>query len=634
MIKKNFKISDAVKLYGLENWGGGYFDINKQGNLTVKPNRDEVKSVDLKEIIDDLVRKKTKFPVNLRFGQILSDRVNVINKCFKNAINEFEYEADYLGVYPMKVNHRREVVEEILLSGSKYSMGIEVGSKPELAIVLSFNLHKKSLIICNGYKDRAFIEQAIFGKMLGHNIILVIEKMSELITLLKLAKNRESIPNIGVRMKLYSKGTGKWEKSGGEYSKFGFTTMQLLDTIEILKKNNLLDIFMMLHFHIGSQITDIRSVKGAIKEAARVYAKLHKMNIPIKYLNVGGGLGVDYDGSKTTFDSSANYAPQEYANDIVYAIADVCESEDVDVPIIVTECGRALTAFHSIIVAPVNDIIFSPPAKRKISLSDSESAVIHELSDIFKMITRKNYREYYHDALHHKDEMMTMFNLGLLNLEERAKGEYFFREICIKVANFLKEKPRYIPEEFEDLDRILALKYVLNFSVFQSTPDIWAIDQLFPIMPIHRLNEYPSEVATLVDITCDSDGKIDKFIDLRDVNQILNLHTLKSEPYYLGILLTGAYQDILGDLHNLFGRVTDVYVFLDDTGNFHFTRIIKGDTISNVISQADYNVESLSKNFEQKVLSAVKKSNMSENQGKKLILRYNKLLTDFTYLEK
>ncbi|MBU1626051.1 biosynthetic arginine decarboxylase, partial [bacterium] len=422
MKRNNFKITDAVSLYGLENWSGGYFDINKDGNLTVRPSRDDIRSVDIKAIVDELVRKKIQFPVNMRFGQILDDRVRYINECFKNAITEFEYKADYLGVFPMKVNHRKEIVDELLHTGREYSLGVEVGSKPELAVALSFNLKKKSLIICNGFKDKAYLDLAICGKLIGNNVIIVIEKLSEIFTLLKLVKEKNMIPDIGVRMKLYSKGTGKWEKSGGEYSKFGFTTMQLLDLIDILQKNNLLESLAMLHFHIGSQITDIRSIKGAIKEAARVYSKLHKMDIHIKYLNVGGGLGVDYDGSKTTFDSSANYTPQEYANDIVYTIQDVCHHEDVHEPIIVTECGRALTAYHSIIITDLNDVISFSHSRRKLNLTGRESAVIIELSDIFKTITRKNYREYYHDAIHQKDEMLTHFNLGFLSLEERAKG--------------------------------------------------------------------------------------------------------------------------------------------------------------------------------------------------------------------
>src|SRR5512143_1619795 len=493
------KFADAEKLYGIENWGKGYFSVSDDGELLVHPTREAHRAVNLKSVIDDVALRGTSTPVVVRFPQILASAVRELNDAFVQAIKEYDYDGAYRGVFPIKVNQKKVVVNEVIQAGRKYSYGLEAGSKPELLAALSSDLGPDSIITTNGYKDETFIRLALDGLRMGKTVILTLEKISELERILDVAKKRGVRPLIGMRAKLYARGSGKWAKSGGESAKFGLTTTEMLAAVEILKSRKMLDCLVMLHFHIGSQITDIRKIKDAIREAGRVYAKLHRIGVEVAYLNLGGGLGVDYDGSKTSFDSSMNYTVQEYARDIVYTIKGICDEEKVPVPHLVTESGRAVTAFHSVLVTNVVDVADRIAQARKVKLDGDENHVVRELYDIWQGVTAKNVRESYHDAVQYKEELFTLFNLGYVSLEDRSKGEILFWNICDRIRRHLKGM-KEIPEEFEDLERELADKYVLNFSVFQSVPDSWAIDQLFPILPIHRLREKPGEIATLADI--------------------------------------------------------------------------------------------------------------------------------------
>ncbi|HLN79789.1 MAG TPA: biosynthetic arginine decarboxylase, partial [Thermoanaerobaculia bacterium] len=551
---------------GIPHWGKRFFHVSEDGNLVVRPTREPERGVPLKQIVDEVGLRGITPPLIIRFPQILASAVSDLNNAFARAIEEFEYGNVYRGVFPIKVNQKRVVVEQIIEAGRPYGYGLEAGSKPELLAAVAADLAPDSLIICNGYKDEAFIGMALNGIRMHKKVVLVLEKVSELDRILTVARQRHVRPLLGMRVKLYARGSGKWAKSGGEAAKFGLTTPEMLETVKILKRRRMLDTMVMLHFHIGSQITDIRKIKDAIREAGRVYAKLRALGVPIKYLNLGGGLGVDYDGSKTAFDSSMNYSVQEYANDVVYTIKSICDEEKVPEPTLVTESGRAITAFHSVLVTNVLDVADRIEQGRRVRVSPSDPNVIQELSGILKEVNAKNLRESYHDALQYKEELFTLFNLGHLSLEDRSKGEMLFWQICERIHRDLKTL-KEIPEEFEDMETMLADKYVLNFSVFQSLPDSWAIDQLFPILPIHRLNEKPTEFATLADITCDSDGKIERFIDLRDIDETLPLHPFRHDkPYYIGVCLMGAYQDVLGDLHNLFGEAHEVLVRVDQEG--------------------------------------------------------------------
>src|SRR5512143_905982 len=474
------KFADAEKLYGIENWGKGYFSVSDDGELLVHPTREAHRAVNLKSVIDDVALRGTSTPVVLRFPQILASAVRELNDAFVQAIKEYDYDGAYRGVFPIKVNQKKVVVHEIIEVGRKYGYGLEAGSKPELIAALSQDLGPECLITTNGYKDEAFIRLALDGVRMGRNVILTLEKVSELERILDVARKRGVRPLIGMRAKLYARGSGKWAKSGGEAAKFGLTTTEMLAAIEILKSKRMLDCLVMLHFHIGSQITDIRKIKDAIREAGRVYAKLNRSGVEISYLNLGGGLGVDYDGSKTSFDSSMNYTVQEYANDVVYNIKSICEDEKVPVPTLVTESGRAVTAYHSVLVTNVLDVADKIEQDKTVTLDGDENHVVRELYDVFKGVTAKNVRESYHDALQYKEELFTLFSLGYVSLEDRSKGEILFWDVCDKIRRHLKTL-KEIPEEFEDLEQMLSDKYVLNFSVFQSVPDVWAIDQLFPI---------------------------------------------------------------------------------------------------------------------------------------------------------
>lgn len=626
-------IEQTVETYGIENWGAGYFDVNRKGHLIVRPGEGDPRSADLKEIIEDLASRGIAAPVLLRFPQLVAAQVRKLQRAFSKSIREFEYQGAHLCVYPMKVNQQRSVVEEYLREGSRYDFGLEAGSKAELYAALALEQTPDSLLVLNGFKDEEFIQMAFAGAKAGKRVVIVVEKLSELDHILRIADQTDGdVPIIGMRVKLYSKGSGRWEKSGGEAAKFGLTTTELLEVINRLKEAGRIDMLRLLHFHIGSQLTDIKRIKNAMKEAARVYAKVHQMKVPIELLDVGGGMAVDYDGSKTAFDSSANYNSQEFANDVIYTIKQVCDDENVPHPTIIQESGRFLSAYHAILVTNVLDEIetvvedISP-----IEIDEDDPQVVIELGDLRKTITIKNYREYYHDALEHREELFTLFNLGLISLEDRAKGEVLFWDVC-EHADRYAQQSKYVPEEFGDLRRLLCAKYLTNFSVFRSVPDHWALDQLFPIVPIQMLNKKPTEFATLCDITCDSDGVVDKFIDLHDVKQVLELHKLDpDEPYYLAFMLVGAYQEAMGNNHNLFGVPNEAQIHIDEEG-YLIKKVIRGTTVGEAAGRARYERGLLHDGFRRQVTQRIKDGELTEAEGADLVNFYESRFDAYTYV--
>lgn len=631
---KVWSIEDSLKIYNIENWGLHYFGINPKGNLTVHPKQQVTPSIDLKHVVDDIVTRGIKLPVLVRFQDILRHRVITLNEAFKKAIEENNYKGHYQGVYPIKVNQLREVVEEILDAGAPYSFGLEAGSKAELMATIAMNNNPESLIICNGYKDYSVIKTALLGLKLGRRVIVVVEKLTELYQVLTVGRELGIRPMIGIRCKLHTRGSGKWEQSGGDSAKFGLTTPEILQAIKVLKDEGMTDIVKLVHFHIGSQITDIRTIKEATKESCRVYCKLRRMGVEIEYLDVGGGLGVDYDGSRTSFNSSINYSIQEYVSDIVYTIQEVCAAEEVSEPNIVSESGRALVAHHSVLIIDVFGNIEVGQTPYNLEESPHENDVVREMRETLNNATPKNLLESYHDALQRKEEAFTMFNLGFLDLEDKAKIENLFWKICLTVSK-LAQGQKYVHEELVNMTRHLADQYLCNFSLFQSAPDHWAIQHLFPIVPIQRLNEEPARQATLVDITCDSDGKVDKFIDIKDVRDTLPLHIFNDQPYYLAMFLMGAYQDIMGDVHNLFGRVNEVHVFEDaeEPGGYYIEETIQGHTVSSILSTIQYNPVELSKQIKLAIDSKVKSGHIKPREGVDLLNHYEQVLNEYTYID-
>ncbi|MEP7038824.1 MAG: biosynthetic arginine decarboxylase, partial [Acidobacteriota bacterium] len=577
-------------------------------------------------------------PVLLRFPQLLLGQIRKLQKSFKNSIKEFDYKGGHMCVYPMKVNQNRSVVEEYLREGRRYDFGLEAGSKAELYAALALEQSEESLLVLNGFKDRDFIKMAFTGAQAGKNVVIVIEKLSELDHTLRFAEeisaeNSEAkLPMIGVRVKLYSKGSGKWEKSGGEAAKFGLTTTEILEVIRRLSEAGRTDMLQLLHFHIGSQLTDIKRIKNAMREAARTYAKIRQMNITINYLDVGGGMAVDYDGSRTSYESSANYNAQEFANDVIYTIKTVCDDEDVPHPTIIQESGRYLTAYHAILVTNIQDEIETVVENlTPMTLDEDDPQVVKELHDLRKSITAKNYREYYHDALENREELFTMFNLGLISLENRGKGEVLFWDVCEKADEFAQQK-KYVAEEFDELRRLLCAKYLANFSVFRSMPDNWALEQLFPIVPIHRLNKKPTEYATLCDITCDSDGIVEKFVDLHDVKTVLELHKLeKGKPYYLAMMLVGAYQEVMGNNHNLFGVPHEAHIHIGEDG-YIIKKVIQGATLGDALSIVRFDAGHLHDQFRRTILQRIKDGELTNKEGNGLIEFYESQVSSYTYL--
>jgi len=631
-------IDQTIETYGIDNWGADYFGVNRKGNLIVRAPENEALTADVKEIIDDLRRRGVNTPILLRFPQLLFGQIRKLQTAFRKSIKEFEYEGGHLCVFPMKVNSNRAVLEEYLREGSRYNFGLEAGSKAELYAALGLEQARDSLLVLNGFKDRDFIQLAFAGASAGKNVVIVIEKLSELDHTLAIADeiSRENpdadLPMIGVRVKLYSKGSGKWEKSGGEAAKFGLTTTEILEVIRRLQEAGRIDMLRLLHFHIGSQLTDIKRIKNAMKEAARTYAKIVKMKIPITYLDVGGGMAVDYDGSRTSFESSANYNAREFANDVIYVIKTVCDDENVPHPTIIQESGRYLSAYHALLVTNIQDEIETVvESLTPMKVDSDDPQIVHELYDLRETINSKNYREYYHDALENRDELFTMFNLGLISLEAKGKGEVLFWDICEKADQFAQLK-KYVAEEFDDLRRLMCAKYLANFSVFRSMPDNWALEQLFPIIPIHRLNKKPSEYATLCDITCDSDGIVDKFVDLHDVKPVLELHKLvKGETYYLAMMLVGAYQEVMGNNHNLFGVPHEAHIFIGDDG-YIINKVIYGATLGEAVSSVRFEPGQLNDTFRRAVLERIKEGKLSNNEGSKIIEFYEDQVESYTYL--
>lgn len=631
-------LDQTIETYGIENWGAGYFGVNKKGHLVVYAPENENLSADVKDIIDDLQKRGISTPVLLRFPQLLVGQIRKLQSAFRKAIKEFDYQGGHLCVYPMKVNQNRAVIEEYLREGSRYNFGLEAGSKAELYAALGLEQAKDSLLVLNGFKDRDFVKLAFAGAAAGKNVVIVIEKISELNHTLSLAEEFTAenpdvqLPMVGVRVKLYTKGSGKWEKSGGEAAKFGLTTTEILDVIRRLQEAGRIDMLRLLHFHIGSQLTDIKRIKNAMKEAARTYAKIHQMGVRIDYLDVGGGMAVDYDGSRTSYESSANYNAQEFANDVIYVIKTVCDDENVPHPTIIQESGRYLSAYHAILVTNIQDEIETVVEDlTPMEIDEDDPQVVRELHDLRETITAKNYREYYHDALEHREELFTMFNLGLISLEDKGKGEVLFWDVCEKADQYAQQK-KYVSEEFDELRRLLCAKYLANFSVFRSMPDNWALEQLFPIVPIHRLNKKPTEYATLCDITCDSDGIVDKFVDLHDVKPVLELHKLtKGEPYYIAVMLVGAYQEVMGNNHNLFGVPHEAHIHIGEDGHI-IKKVIYGATLADSIAAVRFDAEQLHDHFRRAVMKRITDGQLSTKEGNQLIEYYQNQGESYTYL--
>ena len=630
----HWKLHDAFEAYGVKNWGKGYFGINKLGHVTVHPHKDPDRGIDLKDLVDQIRTRGIQPPLLLRFTDILEHRIGEIAGAFSKSMTEYGYTGDYHCVYPIKVNQQRHVVEEVLHFGKRHGFGLEAGSKPELLAVLALTGGAgDTLIVCNGFKDDEFIKTIVFAKKIGKNIIPVVEKFTEVELLVKYMEELGVRQPLGVRVKLASRGSGRWRGSAGYRSKFGLTLTEVIEVFEYLKSKGLDDCFQMTHFHMGSQVSDIRKVKDALTEAARVYVELHRLGAGLKYIDVGGGLGVDYDGSQTAFESSTNYTLQEYANDVVYRIKQVCDEAGVPHPAIISESGRAIVAYHSVLVFDVLGTSNFDKCTAPDSLPEDAPEPIKDLFSTFKELNKKNFLEYYHDASEHMEKTLALFNLGHLSIELRALAERLFWAFGRKLQRIVRDMD-YVPEELNGLDNMLSDTYFCNFSVFQSMPDSWAIKQLFPLMPIHRLTEAPTRRAVLGDITCDSDGKIDQFIDLRDVQTTLPLHPYDGEePYYLGGFLLGAYQEILGDLHNLFGDTNAVHVSMEEDGTPSIDSVVKGDTVTEVLNYVQYSAEKLMDRMRKDVERAVRQEKITASEAKQFLKFYENGLEGYTYLE-
>ncbi len=633
-MKNDWDVEAAISTYNVDGWGTGYFSVNAAGNAEVRPLQDKGGAIDILEVVNEARNRGLPFPLVIRFQDLLRHRVESVNCVFKRAIEEFGYKNHYRGVFPIKVNQLREVIEEIVDAGQEFHFGLEAGSKPELVAALAMHKDPESLIICNGYKDRAFIRIALLGRKLGKKVIIVVEKLEELEQAIRASKEVGVEPHIGIRVRLYSKGSGKWSPSGGENAKFGLDTTSLVAASEMLKAAGLSHCFKLVHFHVGSQVPDISTIKRAVREAARYYAKLAKLGHDLGYLDVGGGLAVDYDGSRSDFDSSANYSLQEYANDVVWNIMDVCDSEGVPHPAIVNEGGRAIVAHHSVLVVEAFSSIEKTTAKLKVDVTDKDHKLVSDILDVKQRLKRGNRLESLHDIQQIKEEAQQTFTLGLLDLESKAKIDSVYWQLAQQIVN-MHRGLRYVPEEIKELETSLGDQYICNFSVFQSLLDHWALGQLFPIMPIHRLTTPPDRNGMLVDITCDSDGKVSKFIDLQDVKYTLPLHRiLPGEIYYLGVFMVGAYQDIMGDLHNLFGRVTEAHVFLDpdEESGWYIEEVIEGSTIGEVLAMTQWDKVELMRLLKTQVDGAIKGDRLKPNDAMKLLSDYERLLNEYTYL--
>ena len=634
MLKDNgnrWTSADSTDLYEVDGWGKGYFGINEQGHLVVHPTKSPDQSIDLKSVVDRLDARGIDLPILLRFSGILQNRLSEINTAFVTAIKEHDYQNKYSCIYPIKVNQQRHVVEEVLEYGRPYGFGLEAGSKPELLAVIAMT-DDQTPIICNGFKDSEYIEIAMYGQKLGRTIIPVVEKYSELGLILQTAEEIGVRPQIGFRVKLASRGKGRWSASGGYQSKFGLTVTEVLRGLDELKSRDMADCFKLLHYHQGSQVSNIRYVKTSLIEAARIYVDLVNRGAGLKYLDVGGGLGVDYDGSQTDFHSSMNYTLEEYARDVVSHVQSICNEAEVPHPHLLSESGRAVVAYHSVLVFGTLGVAEQGLGEISQEMYDDTPTPLRDLKDAYASVTPRTVLESFHDAQMALDMALSMFGNGNLTLEQRSEAESLYWNLCFKIRGLLSELD-HIPEEFEGLDRMLCDTYFCNFSLFQSLPDNWAINQLFPIMPIHRLNEEPTRHAVIGDITCDSDGKIDQFIDRRHIKRTLQLHRFDDNPYYLAAFLVGAYQEVLGDLHNLFGDTNAVHVELDEQGEPTFTHIIKGDTVQEVLHYMQFSEEELSRQLQRSVELAAKRGTIDQKEAGTIMKFYDAGLRGYTYLE-
>ena len=629
---RRWRIEDSAELYNITGWGLKYFSINDNGHVQVTP-REGCASVDLKELMDELQIRDITAPVLLRFPDILDNRIEKISRCFKQAAEEYKYGAQNFIIYPIKVNQMRQVVDEIVSHGKKFNIGLEAGSKPELHAVLATNIDEHNLIICNGYKDENYVELALLAQKMGRRIFLVVEKLNELHLIARLAKRIGVRPNIGIRIKLSSSGSGKWEESGGDHSKFGLNSSELLEAVDALAKYKMEDCLKLIHFHIGSQITKIRRIKNALREATQFYVQLTKMGFSIDFIDIGGGLGVDYDGTRSSAsENSMNYSIQEYANDAISAIVDACEKNGLKQPNVITESGRSLSAHHSILIIETLETTQLPVWNDNEEVSDSDHELARELYQIWDRLGQQSLLESWHDALQIREEALDRFSLGMLDLHTRAQIEKLFWSVAREVNDIAKTM-KHVPEELR-ISKMLPDKYFCNFSLFQSLPDSWAIDQMFPIMPISRLDEKPTRTATIQDVTCDSDGKINCFISSHGFSNALPIHPIKnSESYYLGVFLVGAYQEILGDMHNLFGDTNTVHVSVHKDG-YEIEQIIDGETVAEVLDYVQYNPKKLVRNVETWVTRSMKSGKITPEEGREFLSNYRSGLYGYTYLEK
>lgn len=629
---RKWRIEDSAELYNIPGWGLDYFSINDKGHVQVTPTPG-CAPVDIREVLDELQLRDIAAPVLLRFPDILDSRIKKISNCFRHAAEEYGYKGTNHIVYPIKVNQMRQVVEEIVSHGSKYNVGLEAGSKPELHAVLAVNTHASSMIICNGYKDQEYVELALLAQKMGRKVFLVVEKLNELKLIAGVARQLNVSPNLGIRIKLSSAGSGKWEESGGDVSKFGLNSSELLEALDFLRKNDLVDCLKLIHFHIGSQITKIRRIKNALREATQFYVQLSQMGFRLDFVDIGGGLGVDYDGTRSSMgENSMNYSIQEYANDSVSQLVDVCEKNNLPHPNIVTESGRSLTAHHSVLIINVLETTHLPIWNDNETIDENDHELTKELYDIWDKINPTRLFEDWHDAIQIREEALERFSLGLLNLTTRAKVEKLFWSVARDVAQMTRSL-KHPPEELQKVNKMLPEKYFCNFSLFQSLPDAWAIDQLFPIMPVQRLDEKPTHACTIQDITCDSDGKINHFVSPQGISPSLPVHALKAEdPYYIGVFLVGAYQEILGDLHNLFGDTNAVHITVDKNG-YDIDQVVDGETVADVLEYVQYSPKKMVRNLETWVTTSMKRGQITAAEGRQFLNTYKSGLYGLTYLE-
>jgi arginine decarboxylase len=626
-------VEDSLEHYGINRWGRDYFTVNRKGHLAVRTSSTGVGYADVKEIVDHVLSDGLRTPMLLRFPQLISDRVNTLYASFRRAQKAYGYTGRLRAVFPMKVNQEREVIETVLGLAHKHDYGLEVGSKPELLAAIALKENPRSLLICNGFKDQEFVDLAFHASRYRKNVVVVLDRLDEVDMAIEAARKTEAKPMLGIRVKLYARGTGKWVESGGERAKFGLTVPGILEAVEDLRRAKLLSRVRMLHYHVGSQISDVKKVHLGLREAARIYADLVTAGVPLKLVDCGGGLGLDYDGSQTTSAMSVNYDVAEYVNTIVYTLKSICDDADVPYPDVVTESGRGVAGYHALLVAEVLPKRHVKLDAAEVEVTDDDPLPLHELHEGLRDLTVKNFIEIYHDALTHREDMMSLFNLGQIGMDARARGEVLFREICQRVLKILRRQEDYA-EEYEEeltaLKKLLAHKYVANYSLFQSTPDVWGIKQLFPITPIHRLNEDPGETATLCDLTCDSDGEVRRFIDVRSVKEVLELHEPNGEPYYLGFAMVGAYQDVLGNFHNMFGPVNEVFVEVDRKGAWRINKTLPGETAARMLEHMNYDPAGLTANARRLVEEGGTGTTREQDQA--FLKIFDRSMKGYTYL--